>query len=200
MRTVGAVGETVPYDLTAAADAITALLPGVADDDLDARTPCPEYAVRDLLFHLIGLSVAFRDAARKALGPTTGKPPGTVATDLPEQWRTILPARLTDLAEAWRDPAAWQGTTQAGGVDLPGAAAGQVALNELTVHGWDLARATGQPYQPAEESLRGSYDLMLPTAASGGMFGPPVAVPDEAPPLDRVVGLSGRDPAWPARV
>lgn len=189
----------MPYDLTSAADTIAALLPGVTDNDLDARTPCPDYAVRDLLFHLIGLSVAFRDAARKDLGPTTGTPPGTITTDLPDEWRTILPARLTDVAEAWHDPAAWQGMTQAGGINLPGAIAGQVALNELIVHGWDLARATGQPYRPAEESLRGSYELMLPAAESGGMFGPPVAVADDAPLLDRVVGLSGRDPDWSAQ-
>ncbi len=36
--------------------------------------------------------------------------------------------------------------TKAGGVDLPGEVAGLVALDELVVHGWDVARATGQAY------------------------------------------------------
>jgi hypothetical protein len=29
-----------------------------------------------------------------------------------------------------------------------------------------------------------------------GLFGPVVEVPDDAPLLDRVIGLTGRDPAW----
>jgi hypothetical protein len=28
------------------------------------------------------------------------------------------------------------------------------------------------------------------------VFGPVVPVPDDAPLLDRVIGLSGRDPGW----
>jgi len=28
------------------------------------------------------------------------------------------------------------------------------------------------------------------------LFGPVVEVPDDAPLLDRVIGLTGRDPAW----
>ena len=31
---------------------------------------------------------------------------------------------------------------------------------------------------------------------TGGLFGPPVSVPDDAPLLDRLLGLTGRDPAW----
>jgi hypothetical protein len=29
-----------------------------------------------------------------------------------------------------------------------------------------------------------------------GMYGPDVAVQADAPTLDRIVGLTGRDPAW----
>ena len=48
------------------------------------------------------------------------------------------------LVAAWRRPEAWEGMTRSGGVDLPGQVGGLVALDEMVLHGWDLARATGQ--------------------------------------------------------
>lgn len=106
------------------------------------------------------------------------------------------------MAEAWRDPSAWRGTTEAGGVQLPGEVAGLVALNELVIHGWDVARATSQVYQCDQPSLEavhsflGSFSVAEPDVQPDGPFGPAVEVPHEAPFLDRVVGLSGRRPTW----
>jgi uncharacterized protein (TIGR03086 family) len=182
-----------------AARAVARLLDGIRNEQLTNPTPCPKYAVRELLGHLVGLSTAFRDAARKELGATTDTDPGSALPVLDDDWRSVLPQRLDELAEAWRQREAWDGDTRAGGVSLPAAVAGRVALNELVIHGWDLARATGQEYDPAEASLEVSYELMQPAGddpSRGGIFGPVVAVPEEAPLLDRVVGLSGRRPDW----
>ncbi|WP_156724245.1 TIGR03086 family metal-binding protein [Streptomyces apocyni] len=173
----------------------------VRDDQLGGPTPCVPMAVRDLLGHIVGLTAAFRDAARKDLGPSTDTDPNLTPPDVAANWRDILPRQLAELADAWRDPKAWVGDTRAGGVDLPAAVAGQVAMNELVVHGWDLARATGQAYAPDPASLRVAYELLAVTPDGPereGMFGPIVAVPDDAPLLDRVVGLSGRRPDWSA--
>ncbi|MFE3325734.1 TIGR03086 family metal-binding protein [Streptomyces sp. NPDC059176] len=186
-------------DLGPVAAGMARLARHVDDARLGDPTPCPEYAVRELLAHVVGLSAAFRDAARKDFGATTDKDPGTVTWVLGEDWRSRLPELLDDLVAAWRHPEAWDGDTRAGGIALPAALAGRVALNELLVHGWDLARSTGQSYDPDERELRVSYALMAPAAQDpgrGGMFGPVVAVPDDAPLLDRVVALSGRRPDW----
>jgi uncharacterized protein (TIGR03086 family) len=58
-------------------------------------------------------------------------------------WRTRISDRLAHLASAWQDEAAWAGLTRAGGLDLPGEVAGHVAINEVVVHGWDIARSDG---------------------------------------------------------
>ncbi|MFI8825675.1 TIGR03086 family metal-binding protein [Streptomyces sp. NPDC053431] len=193
--------HTTELDLGPQALIVARLAEGVPDARLGDRTPCPDYAVADLLGHLAGLSLAFRDAARKDLGPSTAVAPGSAKPVLPADWRTELPRLLEELAEAWRDPAAWTGLTRAGGVDLPGDVAGVVAADELVIHGWDLARATGQDYAPDLAALRASHTFLLAVAEEqdgGGIFGTVVQVPEQAPLLDRAVGLSGRDPNWSA--
>ncbi|MFF5933028.1 TIGR03086 family metal-binding protein [Streptomyces sp. NPDC012508] len=191
--------NTERIDLGTAAERVARLAEGIGDERLGDPTPCPEYAVREVLAHVASLSVAFRDAARKDFGATTGTPPGSVRPVLEDDWRAALPKALNELAAAWREPGAWEGDTQAGGVEMPAAVMGMVALDELLIHGWDLARATGQAYEVTEEELAVSEALLTPeegAPAEGGFFGPVVPVPDDAPLLDRVVGLSGRRPDW----
>ncbi|MFD8914071.1 TIGR03086 family metal-binding protein [Streptomyces sp. NPDC059575] len=174
----------------------------VSDDHLTALTPCPDYTVGDLLAHLHTLSVAFRSAALKDFGPRTDTAPTTARPALSPDWRTDLPKALDALADAWRDPAAWTGDTRAGGVDLPGAVAGAVAADELVVHAWDLARALDLPYTPDPEALSSAHTFLQAAAElpdrPAGLFGPIVRVPEDAPLLDRALGLSGRDPEWTA--
>ncbi|MET4922239.1 TIGR03086 family metal-binding protein [Streptomyces sp. PSRA5] len=176
---------------------------GIDEKQLAAPTPCPDYTVRELLAHLVGLTVAFRDAGTKALGPTTDTPPTGGLPQLEDGWRAALLTQMDGLVEVWRSPEAWQGFTRAGGVDLPAQVAGLVALNELVVHGWDLARGTGQAYEADPASLEATLAFLEPAAASAeageapeGLFGPPVRQPADAPLLDRVIGLSGRRPDW----
>lgn len=182
-------------DLGPSVERVVALLPGVRDDHLDAPTPSVDTPVADLLSHLIMLSAAFRGAAEKAPDPgLPGRPPALVP-----DWRTVLPARLDALAAAWRVPGARDGMASVGGIEMPSAAIAVVALDEIVLHGWDLARATGQPYEAdpvSVEACIGFVSSMVRPEGVPGLFGPPVQVPDDAPALDRLLGLSGRDPAW----
>jgi uncharacterized protein (TIGR03086 family) len=193
--------NTTRPDLEPAAQRVAALLPGVRDDALDARTPCDDYTVGGLLVHFMGLTVAFRDAGTKTLGETTGGAPVPGQEKLDPDWRTELPRRLAAMAEAWRRPDAWDGVTEVGGVTLPAPSIGMFGLNELVIHGWDLARATGQPYDGDQATLEAVLGLLSETASpegTPGLFGPIVEVDVNAPLLDRAVGLTGRSPAWQA--
>lgn len=76
---------------------------------------------------------------------------------------------------------------------------GGVVLTELVVHGWDLARATGQDAEWPDDVLefvRGDLAKRIEQGRQRGMFGPEVALPVGASALARLLGLSGRDPHW----
>ena len=128
-------------------------------------TPCPAYTLGDLLDHVGGLSFAFTAAATKDVAEVGDQGPSADASRLGDDWRTRIPADLAALADAWRDPEAWTGMTKAGGVDLPGEVAGLVALNEVVIHGWDVARASGQPYQPDDAALEACHAFVSQFAA-----------------------------------
>lgn len=186
---------TTLIDLEPAASRMVRLVQAVPDDALGRPTPCAAYTVGDLLDHIGGFALAFRAAAVKQ--PLSGGPSGD-ASNLGADWRSRIGRDLTALADAWRDPDAWTGMTGAGGVDLPGEVAGAVALDELVIHGWDLATATGQPAGYDGPGLETVHTIVQQFRAAGieGLFGPEVAVRDDAPLLDRILGLAGRDPAW----
>lgn len=186
-------------DLTPAAQRTTDMLADVSDDQLSLPTPCENLRLDALIAHIGMLAAAFTAAARKDFGPLTDTPPVDGAP-LDPDWRTAYPRRLTELAEAWRDPDAWQGMTRAGGVDLPAEVMGSVALAEVVIHGWDVASALGRPYDsdPTTAQACLAHLAQFDAAGTEGMFGPAVPIADDAPAMDRIVAMSGRHPAWRA--
>lgn len=192
-------------DFRPAADELKGVLARITDDQLSARTPCVAYRVGDLLDHLMGLTEAFTMAANKSTGAPGGDGQGSPsgpgapsAAHLDPEWRSRLPLLLDQLVAAWREPAAWTGSTEAGGVTMPAEVMAVVAIDELVIHGWDLARATGRQFSCDPASIEAIVGLLADSddGDGEGLFGPVVAVPTGAPPLDRAVGLTGRDPAW----
>jgi uncharacterized protein (TIGR03086 family) len=176
------------------------LLGRVVDEMLGWVTPNPGRSLGDLIDHVGGVALAFAAAAAKDLGQLTGPAPVGDASLLGPDWRTRIPRDLATLAAAWQDPSAWTGQTRVGGVDLPGEVAGLVGLNELVVHGWDVAVASGQRLHPDPAVLAAVHGYLVqiraghpgPTAGLGSV----VAVSAERPLLDQVIGLAGRDPDW----
>lgn len=191
-------------DLTPAARRMAELLAGVRDYQLTGPTPCAGTSLAALIAHVNGLSLAFTWAAEKRFPDGPSQPPSADEAGLPPDWRARIPEQLDALAAAWRSPDAWEGVTEAGGVDLPGREAGHVAMNELVVHGWDVARASGQPYDAGKDEIEVCFAFVAPSVEQSGgkgvegLFGPAVDVPDDAPALDRLLGQTGRDPSWRA--
>jgi uncharacterized protein (TIGR03086 family) len=159
-------------------------------------------AVGDLIEHVGTMALAFTAAANKERSPYVEVQPAGDASRLADDWRGRIPADLVVLARAWQQPGAWDGTTRIAGMDTPAGMVAVTVADELAVHGWDLARATGQPYDcdPAvlEAALSFLGQFASPDAPAGPevAFGPSRSVPAEARLLDRVVALAGRDPSW----
>ena len=193
----------MPHDLGPAAQRMTGLIEGVAPEQLGAPTPCPDYTLGDLLDHVGTLTLAFaaktdQDTDQADVPP----PPAGDAAHLPDDWQTRIPADLGVLADAWWPPGAWEGMTKVAGTDMPNSVAGLVALEELVVHGWDVARATGQPFDCDQASLEGALEMLCMFTEPGvdpppdGPYGKVVELPADAPLLDQVIARAGRDPGW----
>jgi uncharacterized protein (TIGR03086 family) len=190
--------EMETIDFTPAVTTMRGLVAAVSDDQLTAPTPCPDYTVGDLVEHVGGLAIAFTGAARKQPVPGSEEGGSGDASRLEPGWRERIDRDLADLAEAWRDPAAYEGEATAGGVTMPGPIAASVALNEVVVHGWDLATALGRPFEAApadvEACMAFAEPFSTPETADqrGDAFGPVVPVADDASPLVRLLGMMGR--------
>lgn len=183
------------HDLGSAAARMADLVRGVDDEQLDGPTPCADYRVGDLLDHISSLAVGLAGAARKE--GAAPPPPGDAAS-LAADWRTSIPAAVEALAAAWREPGALDGTIEVGGFDMPAGAAFMVANEELVIHGWDLAKATGQPFTATDgdlEVVSGFFEQFGPEQRGGG-YAPEVATSADGSELDHLIAVSGRDPGW----
>jgi uncharacterized protein (TIGR03086 family) len=185
--------------LSNAADAMAAVARSITDDQLANKTPCTEYDVRALVNHLLFWGPSLAGAGRKEYIPQPAAAESDVALAAGD-WRGRLLALLDDITSSWAPPRAWEGETRMGTPHaLPALVMGDMIVGELAVHGWDLTVATGQRLALPADLLAHLHDTMSAGVAQGremGLYGPEVAVPADAPALDRILGLTGRDPAW----
>jgi uncharacterized protein (TIGR03086 family) len=190
------------HDLHPTTRRLATIVERVDDSELGAPTPCPDYAVGDLLDHIGRLAVAFTSAARKEDGTNASPPALGDRANLADDWRTRIPRDLTGLGDAWGSPDAWEGSTKIAGMEMPAGVVGTVGLNEVVTHGWDLARAIGEPYEADSDSIEGCLEFIGPISEPGAeanrapAFGPAVTPPDDGSPVDRLIALTGRDPDW----
>lgn len=196
--------DNAVVDLGPAARRLADLVANVKDDALQRPTPCPAYTLGDLIEHVGGMALAFTAAGRKERNDYTEMTGAGDAARLGADWRDRIPRDLAALAKTWAEPAAWTGMTRIAGDDSPADVVGLVLADELAVHGWDVARASGQAYACEPGILAAAQKFLQmfasPDAPAGPdvAFGPARILLDEAPLLDRVVGLAGRDPGWSA--
>ncbi|MER5949375.1 TIGR03086 family metal-binding protein [Streptomyces sp. NPDC001904] len=178
--------------LAVAAERAVPVVAGLGDDVLARPTPCADYDVKALVNHLFQVIVQFQKLAAKGDSDFTATP-DEVAAD--PRWRERFAEEADALVAAWSAPGALEGTS--GSMRMPARTVAGMVLLDLTVHAWDLARATGQEYEAEPrvvEELAGTVAGLAPMARKTGVFGPPVPVGDGAPAFARLLAATGRDP------
>lgn len=179
-----------------AATGTAALIDATSVEQFHATTPCPDWSVGDLLTHLVAGNVKYTDIG---LGQewARGVPDVVLGDDPAYMYRRTLDAML----DAWRQPGALDRETA-----LPvGRGRAELALylhlGETLVHGWDLAKAIGEP--PAfdadvvEASLAQFMSWLPPKRPPGSPYAEAAPVPSAATPIDRLAAYLGRDvEAW----
>ncbi|MET9874934.1 TIGR03086 family metal-binding protein [Actinacidiphila glaucinigra] len=165
---------------------------------LSAPTPCGEWDTRTLLNHWIlytshGLE---HRALRRPLPEELTARDFTAAPD----WAGAYAEQLDRAVAAWAAPEVWEGELDLGYEKMPAAEVASMIVKELAVHGWDVARATGQEYRCG--AGLGAFVLEVVDRYAEVYrryegFAAPVTLPDPAAAtaFERALALSGRTPA-----
>ena len=131
-------------------------LAGVADARLTAPTPCRDWTLRDLLAHMDDSLDAFTEAAGGTVALTR-------APSVPQVM--VLQQKACALMGLWSDLA--PPGIRVGEVDLATDLLVATAALEITVHGWDVAQATGAGTPIPEGLARHLLPVAHRTVAEG---------------------------------
>ena len=168
-----------------------------ATSSLDARTPCTDWDLRTLLNHTI-LWTSY-SAERRAHGESVAQELMTKDFTAEPGYQADYAAQIGRAVQAWSDPRAWEGDIGVMGDATPASDVAAMLIMEMALHGWDVARATGQEYVCDDAVAAAVLDTVEAQAELFRKyqgFKDIVPVPDRAPTFDRALSLSGRDPQW----
>ncbi len=182
--------------LARATQVCAGVIAGVEPAQWSAPTPCSQWSVRDVVVHLILGKHLFADALMPDAPPTVAD-----TTRYLESPDADLPAAF-DIAgqlllHAFSTPDAMTRMITVPFGTIPGAVALNLRIIEMLVHGWDLAVATGAdaqfPEDLAEQEIVFSRQNLSRVPPGRRRFADPQTVPDDAPAIERLAALLGRE-------
>jgi uncharacterized protein (TIGR03086 family) len=158
---------------------------GIREDQLDNPTPCAAFTVRGILEHMISGATVFGAAFR---GEVAGPP------DLSEVLGGFGSA-LAGLAESIHRPGALDRTIEAPFGAVSGDTFARYVVLDGLVHGWDLATATGQPYDPPADLVEAAETFgrtVVDPMRDGDTFAAAKSAPPGATPIEQLAAFTGR--------
>jgi len=168
-------------------DQLTARIAGVADDAWSSPTPCEEWTVRDLVGHVIDVHGRFQGLVGRSLADHP-----SVDDDPLGAWTAVRDQMRADLEDPARADEEYEGML---GRSTFGASVDGFVCFDLVVHGWDLARATGQDetMDPRDiDPLLEMVDRMGPMMLENGVIARQLDPAPDASPQERLLAGLGR--------
>ncbi len=162
----------------------------IRPDQLDNPTACAQFTVTGVLEHMIGgathFSPAFRGGVAGSVPPLEG--------ELTDRWSRAM----AELLDSLHSPGAQERTVTAPFGEVPVSSFARYTAFDGLIHGWDLSRATGLPYDPPDDLVDqvGGFarSFVQPEMRDGDTFAAEVAPAPDAGPLDALAAFSGRQP------
>ncbi len=173
------------------------ILDGVTPAQYGLATPCERWDVRALMNHVLG-TLSLGSALLGDTQPDVNMAPGElpdidlVGDDPLKAYRIGVEALL---GSATGDALTRSHTTPLG--EMPGAVLGGFTTLDITAHGWDLAKATGQDATldaSLAEDVLGFARQTISDTTRAPRIGPEVAVAPGASVTNQLVGYLGRRP------
>jgi uncharacterized protein (TIGR03086 family) len=152
---------------------------------MDATTPCDKWDVQTLLNHMLDTQHYFVGSARgEEVSPPSAEPPEVLGADPVADFRKARDETLRAFSKK-------------GVIEKTGPALG-IAFSDQLLHGWDLARATGQDTTMPEGLPEAAYKMIhgkFTEDQRKGVFKPEVPLPARPSAQDRFLAYTGRNPA-----
>ena len=168
---------------------VTERVAAVPPDAWANPSPCAAWTALDLVAHLIEVHGRFQEMVGRSLVEHP-----SVAEDPLGAWTAVREQTLADLEDPLHADALYDG--RLGRSSFAQSVDGFVCF-DLVVHGWDLARATGQDdtMDPAEvERIGEMVAAMQPMMLENGVIEQPVEPAPGASPQERLLCALGRTP------
>jgi uncharacterized protein (TIGR03086 family) len=170
------------------ASLMTRRIAAVPDEAWSSPTPCEQWTVRELVGHLLGVHGRFQELVGRSL---VDHPP--VEEDPIGAWAAVRDQMQADLDDPGRVSEEYDGLL---GRSTFGASVDGFVCFDLVVHGWDLARATGQDETiPSEDvgRIQAMVDKMGPMMLENGVISRQLDPGPDAAPQQRLLGALGRE-------
>ena len=173
-----------------AADLAVEVVERVQPDQLGDATPCTEWNVRTLINHVVSGNLFFVHLA------TGSTPPGRGIDHLGSKPLSVFRDSVHAVSAAFEADGFLDRVVTAPFGEVPGRQLVEIRRNELTVHGWDLARATGQSTDFDPEVIAACLASYTASPLLQDRADAPFEVEEPAPPgatdADRLAAFLGR--------
>ena len=176
-----------------ALDATRRYVAGIRDGQWDAPTPCSEWNVRQLLNHVVYGTVWIEEIFNgKTIAEVGDRFDGDLLGSDP---LSAYDAAVRSAKVSVGAPGAMEAICHLRRGDVSGSAYATSMFTDVFIHGWDVAKATGQDTALDADLVAACYAIMEPTRErrrASTAFSPETEVPEDANLQTKLLSLAGR--------